>query len=69
MKRQANPNQLNLCFAQAVEPVAPWMVTRRLIFIRCLAHWDKPKTDQHRHNHAQWLRSRLFDLGGLAAAW
>lgn len=73
MKRQANPNQFDLCFAQAVEPVAtepaPWVKERRSIFIRCLAHWDEPKPDEHKRNHAKWLQLRVFELGGLGAAW
>lgn len=77
MKRQ-NPSQLDLCFSPAAEPVEtepegvgikPWVKERRSIFIRCLAHWDKPKTDKEKSNHSAWLQRRVFELGGLSAAW
>lgn len=69
------PLQLDLCFSpmrmpEVAEPVVEhWVKARRLIFMRCLSHWDLPKPEEHRRNHERWLQLRVFELGGLGAAW
>jgi hypothetical protein len=73
--KQINLFQLALCFSPTSEPDAAeseveyWIKARRLIFMRCLSHWDQPKPEEHRRNHERWLQRRVYELGGLEAVW